>query len=127
MKYLVDSNVLMDLYRGDSSIVAALRRLSIEKPATTTLNYAEILFGLIGKPEYERIKTDLCTSFELLSLSATSAEVYAHLKLTLQRKGRPIPEMDVLIASIALEHSMTLITRDKHFASIDGLKVTVLK
>jgi len=42
-----------------------------------------------------------------------------HLRL----KGRPIPENDLWIAAMALEHDLVLATRDAHFGEIDNLKV----
>jgi tRNA(fMet)-specific endonuclease VapC len=38
-------------------------------------------------------------------------------------KGRPIPENDLWIAAIALEHDLIVATRDAHFGEIDNLKV----
>jgi tRNA(fMet)-specific endonuclease VapC len=43
----------------------------------------------------------------------------------LRLKGRPIPENDVWIAAIALQHDLTLITRDMHFGEIENLKTAV--
>jgi predicted nucleic acid-binding protein len=41
----------------------------------------------------------------------------------LARSGTPIPENDVWIAAVALEHGWPLATRDAHFARVPGLTV----
>jgi tRNA(fMet)-specific endonuclease VapC len=37
--------------------------------------------------------------------------------------GTPIPENDVWIAAIAIQHSLPLMTRDKRFKAVKGLEV----
>jgi tRNA(fMet)-specific endonuclease VapC len=36
--------------------------------------------------------------------------------------ARPIPENDLWIAAIAIQHGLTLATRDEHFNDVDDLK-----
>jgi len=36
--------------------------------------------------------------------------------------GKPMPINDIWIAAIAVQHDLTLVTRDAHFAAVDGLK-----
>jgi predicted nucleic acid-binding protein len=50
-----------------------------------------------------------------------TAEQYACLFVQLRRSGRPIPDNDLWIAALTLEHDLTLITRDPHFAFIPQL------
>jgi tRNA(fMet)-specific endonuclease VapC len=59
----------------------------------------------------------------VLSISMTTAGIYAQLRLSLQRKGRPIPENDVWIAAVCMEHGLPLATRDAHFRHVEGLQV----
>lgn len=40
-----------------------------------------------------------------------------------QRKGRPIPNNDIWLAAIAIQHDLTLVTRDAHFGEVDTLRV----
>jgi len=47
---------------------------------------------------------------------------YGEIKSKLHRAGRPLPENDIWIAAIALQHDLTLATRDGHFAAIEGLR-----
>jgi len=54
-----------------------------------------------------------------------TAHQYGIVKELLRRKGRPIPENDVWIAATALLHGLPLVTRDAHFAHVDGLVVEV--
>jgi tRNA(fMet)-specific endonuclease VapC len=53
--------------------------------------------------------------------SRETAEHYARLFVQLKRAGTPIPDNDLWIAALALEHDLQLITRDRHFKSIPQL------
>ena len=43
----------------------------------------------------------------------------------LSNYGKPIPENDIWIAALALQHELTLATRDKHFKVVDGLETAL--
>jgi predicted nucleic acid-binding protein len=44
-----------------------------------------------------------------------------------KKQGKTIPLSDILIASLALEHGLTILTADKHFEQIPGLRLYKLK
>ncbi len=57
-----------------------------------------------------------------MNVTATTAEVYARLRLDLKQKGKPIPENDLWIAALCVEHHVPLAASDAHFDAVDGLK-----
>ncbi len=40
-----------------------------------------------------------------------------------QQKGRLIPDNDIWIAAIAMQHNLILVTRDSHFDEIESLQI----
>ena len=48
---------------------------------------------------------------------------YSRTRIALKRKGRPIPDNDIWIATQCLEHGWILATDDGHFAYVDGLAI----
>jgi tRNA(fMet)-specific endonuclease VapC len=52
-----------------------------------------------------------------------TSHVYARFKNELRRKGKPIPINDIWIAAVSHESGGTLLTGDRHFGFLDGLKV----
>jgi len=50
-----------------------------------------------------------------------TAEHYARLFVQLKRAGTPVPDNDLWIAALALEHELMLITRDRRFERIPQL------
>ncbi|MDQ0639497.1 putative nucleic acid-binding protein [Pedobacter sp. W3I1] len=57
-----------------------------------------------------------------MNIDNDTAIVYGKIKAGLRKKGTPIPENDIWIASSAVQHKLKLSTRDKHFLQITGLK-----
>ena len=86
----------------------------------------ELLFGALNstrpKENFERVSV-LIEACEVLIITERTAQVYAHLRFSLKRKGRPIPENDLWIAAICLEHNVALATSDRHFLEVEGLSV----
>ena len=54
---------------------------------------------------------------------AATARVYGYARDTLRRKGRPIPDNDVWIAAVALQHDLVSASRDSHFERVEGLRL----
>ena len=52
---------------------------------------------------------------------SATAQHYGQVKHLLRQIGRPIPENDIWIAATAKQHDLTVVSRDTHFDSIDGL------
>ena len=59
----------------------------------------------------------------LLPLTTATTQHYARLRGALSRSGTPIPENDLWIAALAVEHGWPLATRDAHFTRVPGLTV----
>ncbi len=58
-----------------------------------------------------------------LSCDLETANWYGTIKERLQRKGTPIPDNDIWIAAIAMQHGLILVTRDSHFDEVESLLV----
>ena len=54
--------------------------------------------------------------------SKSDYELALRLSTELLRAGKPIPAIDVVIAAIALNRSLRLITKDKHFAFVKEIR-----
>jgi tRNA(fMet)-specific endonuclease VapC len=84
----------------------------------------ELRFGAInsGRPEKNlaRIEAFVASCF-ILDVRLSTADAYAAVRLGLKRKGKPIPENDVWIAAVCIEHGLPLATSDGHFREVDGL------
>lgn len=118
----LDTSVAVRFLNGDKALVAHV--LSLPIVILPTVVIGELLFGaenssrsLKNLPRYLEF-IEIC---ETVSLGRETAAVYARTRLSLKRKGRPIPMNDVWIAAQCLEHSWLLVTDDSDFGYVDGL------
>jgi len=63
---------------------------------------------------------DRCRVFDV---NAVTADTYARVRVQLKRAGHPIPENDVWIAALCIQHAVSLATSDQHFNAVEELKV----
>jgi tRNA(fMet)-specific endonuclease VapC len=52
-----------------------------------------------------------------------TAEIFGEMKSVLKKQGTPIPLNDIWIAAQCVERGAVLITSDKHFSNIPGLRI----
>lgn len=98
-----------------------------KKVIISVVTVGELLYGF-KKGSREESNTDDLNDFlgnkkvQLLQITLKTAAIYSIVKYHLRRKGTPIPDNDIWIAASALETKSTLITYDRHFLKIGGLK-----
>lgn len=86
----------------------------------------EIKAGFLGGSQQRRNEI-LLNKFlgkptvRVISPGRETAEQYARLFVQLKRAGTPVPDSDLWIAAIVLEHDLVLVTRDRHFKRIPQL------
>jgi tRNA(fMet)-specific endonuclease VapC len=126
-KALVDTNVVIALFAGDPAIVESLRGLEAVYLCVPVLG--ELRYGAQASARVESNLARLdqfANALIVLSCDTGTATAYSEVKFDLRKKGRPIPENDVWIASIARQHGLTLFTRDVHFQEIGNLDVALV-
>jgi predicted nucleic acid-binding protein len=110
-RVLLDSDVLVDHLRGHRRLVAGVDEFHV-----SVISRAELFSG--RGAEERRIRRLLATLTDV-PVDAAIAERAGRLR---RGTSRRLP--DALIASTALEHRLTLVTRNlRDFESIRGLKV----
>jgi predicted nucleic acid-binding protein len=129
--YLLDTNVLSEFARAgapDSHVDQWLRATPEESLFASVLTFAEIRRGIELLPvskrrnQLEQWQEDLIVSFQarLLPVTKGIADCWAVLSARAQRKGINLANIDGLIAATALEHDLTLVTRNmKDFGGIE--------
>lgn len=124
-EYLLDTNLVIALLRLEEDALSFLTKA--KQTYLCSVVVGELRYGALCsanvEPNLEKIRK-LETSSTVLACDAGTAERYAELKAELRRQGHPIPENDLWIAALALQHSLTLVTRDAHFAVLPALSRT---
>jgi tRNA(fMet)-specific endonuclease VapC len=121
---LLDTNIVIALFAGDTAVRDNLARA--EEVFVPGIALGELYFGARKsgrvKENLDRID-EFAAESVVLECNTGTARRYGEVKHALRAKGHPIPENDIWIAAIALQHNVTLITRDTHFGEIESLRV----
>ncbi len=123
--FCLETTFLIDLLKGEERAVEVYKKLRDSKIHTTSISAWEIIRGprLIGKKEEFEVALEMLENIDVLPFSFNSAKIVSEVENSLKKKGLEMNLVDVLIASIAIEHDLRLVTRDKYFGRIEGLKV----
>ena len=127
MSYLIDTNVLSELRKRqpDANVVAWLEERPRQSLHLSVLSLGEIRKGIesVADAAFRQtltdwLETDLPTYFvgRLLGIDAPVADRWGRVQAT---AGRTLPVIDGLLAATALQHDLTLVTRNvKDFAGL---------
>jgi tRNA(fMet)-specific endonuclease VapC len=125
VRVALDTNRLTDIFRADGALAEWLGRC--DEVWIPLFVLGEIKAGFLGVTQQNRnailLKEFLNrTTVGILNPTRETAEQYARLFVQLKRAGTPVPDNDLWIAAIVLEHDLMLITRDQHFERIPQLQ-----
>lgn len=122
LRYLVDSDWLIDALHGLQGATEALERLSGRGLAVSIITIGELYEGAYLAPDPEahlRGLRQFLSGFVVLTLTETIMAIFARERARLRRSGNRIPDLDLLIASTALQYDLTLLTRNRKDFSPD--------
>src|SRR5260370_35023903 len=119
MPFPIDSNVLIDVSRGNVEAIKCVDGLS-EPRAISQVTAMELIAGARDKRDLEAIDGFL-SLYPVVPLSESiGTEAYRLLKTYAKSHGLHV--FDSLIAATAIEKGFTLVTLNrKHYRWIDGL------
>ncbi len=123
-KLLFDTNSVIALWAEEASVQ---QRLNVGSQIfVPSIVLGELYFGarMSAPPEANSARVDeFAANTPILACDTSKAQHYGRIRGLLRSKGRPIPDNDVWIASVAQQYGLTLVTRDEHFNEIEDLPV----
>ena len=123
MAYLVDTDILVDVSRGNPSAIAYVDRLG-NNWSLSPMTALELISGAKSRHEVELIDR-LVEVYRTVPVNdSTGKPAYELLKRYARSNG--LRTFDSLIAATAIETRYTLATRNrKHFSMIDDLSIEI--
>ena len=122
--FLLDTNIISALFKGNVSVTENI--LNAQSIFIPVISVGELHYGAAlsaNSLKYIKDIDELIASYPILHVDEDTCKHYGLIKAALRRKGKPIPENDIWIAAITLQHNLTLVTRDGHFNEVDGLSI----
>ena len=124
--YMLDTNIASFVIKDSiPGLRTHVRRFRVNQIAVSVVTEAELLYGLARKPEATRLKPrvlEFLNAVKILPWTSDAAEHYASTRASLERTGRSLDDLDMMIAAHALAEDVILVTNDAAFRWIGHLK-----
>jgi len=96
-----------------------------ERLAVPVIVLGEFRLGIAQsrhRADYEAWLREWIGAVTVLDIDEETTRHYAAIGLELKRAGKPIPANDLWIAALCRQHALRLVSRDRHFDLVPGLR-----
>jgi len=98
----------------------------VSEVGISVITEAELRFGVARLPQATRLAAvveEFLLRVEVLPWTSEAARRHAHLRAALEQHGEPMGNLDLMIAAQALAEGLILVSNDRVFRRVKGLKV----
>lgn len=120
---ILDTNALSGAADGDPAALEVIA--GAERIAVPVIVLGEYQLGIAQsryREEYEGWLREWVAAVTVLDVDRETAYRYAKIGLELKKIGKLIPSNDLWIAALCGQYSLPLLSRDRHFDVVSGLK-----
>ena len=124
--YMLDTNTVSRLVKKDLTAMQRAKDVPITSLCISAITEGELLFGLAKRPEAIRLRAavrEFLRCVDVMPWDEGVAEHYAQVRASLERQGKTLAPLDLLIASHAESIGAVLVTNDQAFRLIGNLRV----
>ena len=127
MNYLIDTDIIIYSLKNYGHVNDNFIEYKNSPKSISVITYGELIYGARKSKYIEKNLAKVYRVSEIfptLNISPSVMEIFGELKVSLEKSGKIIDDMDLLIASTALTHNLVLVTNyEKHFNRINGLEI----
>ena len=125
---LIDTDILSYYFKGDLIVVENFQKYlaKYEIIEISLITYYEIMSGLLYKNALKQLEifNDFVSENIVIAATEESCKISSEIYSKLRKNGELIDDIDLLIAGIAIENEMALVTNNtNHFGRIPGLNL----
>jgi len=126
MSFLVDTDICSAHLRCPSKLAQRFIQHT-GQISISCVTLAELYAGAYEHSQVDRLLTliaDLLTDVQVLDFDSDCVDTFRQIRGTLRQQGIAVPTTDLMIASAALAHDLTMVTHNtKRFQSIPSLRL----
>ena len=128
MIYMLDTNICIYIIKQKpKEVIDHLKKIKNSDLCISSITYSELLYGVEKSSNVTKnllALTMFLTNIEIISYDENASAQYGLIRAELERNGKPIGPLDMLIAAHAKSLKITLVTNNvKEFERVNGLKV----
>jgi tRNA(fMet)-specific endonuclease VapC len=120
---ILDTNALSSAEDANPDILKIL--MEVQQLALPVVVIGEFRYGISRSRhamEYGRSLDGLIDDCLVLDITDRTTHHYASIRLELRKTGKPIPVNDLWIAALCRQHDLPLLSRDRHFDVVPGIR-----
>lgn len=118
---LADTSVWIEFFKSKSETGDKLEAFIIENSVFVCgVVMFELLQGVRSEKEKNKI-IHVFSALEFIEMSKNLWQKASELSAILRQNGKHLPLSDILIASIAIQYNLKILSLDKHFKEIPGV------
>jgi len=128
MKYLLDTNICIYIIKQKpEKVFRKFRSYHVGQIGISSVSYSELFYGASKSQRAVQNETALeqfTAPLEILPFTEETAATYGKIRANLEKQGKSIGPLDMLIASHAVHLGLTLVTNNiKEFSKVPKLKI----
>ena len=126
VRYMLDTNAVSYIMKGNTHMAQRLASLPLSAVCISAVTEGELRYGLAKRPTFTRLRIaveELLRRVDVLPWDSTVAASYGELRANLETQGRVLQSLDMMIAAHALSTDTVLISSDRAFGLVVGLKL----
>jgi tRNA(fMet)-specific endonuclease VapC len=125
-QYLLDTNIASYIIKGHPAVRQRLVAIPMHEVAISSVTEGELRYGVARLPAGAHLNATLAEFLIRVAIhpwDSAAAREYGRLRAALERAGDALGNLDTMIAAHALAMGSVLVTHDKAFARVKGLKI----
>lgn len=130
MPYLLDSDILIDYFAAEESVVQRVNQMSLEGIALSIVSYMEVIQGIMSADTDGSVEAAFRVFLQttpVVPFSEPVARRCAGIRLDLQRRGHRVRTraLDLIVAATAIENGLVLVMKNvADYRDIQGLALS---
>ncbi|WP_163097427.1 type II toxin-antitoxin system VapC family toxin [Acidithiobacillus ferrianus] len=124
--YMLDTNTVSHLLREHPVVAKRIVAVPMASLCISAITGGELLFGLAKRPVAKRLHVavrEFLRRVDVLPWDSSTAGHYGMVRADMEKRGRILASLDLLIATHALSVDAVLVTNDRAFSQMADLKV----
>ncbi|MCL2021657.1 MAG: type II toxin-antitoxin system VapC family toxin [Betaproteobacteria bacterium] len=125
-RYMLDTNTVSHLVKGYPDVSLRVTETPMALLCISAITGGELMFGLAKRPDAKRLHKavmEFLRRVDVLPWDSAVMERYGKARADMEKQGRALGSLDMLIAAHALETDSVLVTNDAAFSGVAGLTV----
>lgn len=128
MRYMLDTNIcIYAIKHKPEQVFLKLQEHDPSEVCISSVTYAELVHGVEKSQSIEKNRVALAlllANIEIMDFDTSAAESYGKIRADLEKEGKPIGPLDMMIAGHAKSLEYTVVTNNtKEFMRVNGLKL----